>query len=100
MYKLCRMSKTLLKYFRKQLKIRDIREIKDPRKISAIRYEINQNMEWNGKCIQLHLTCVTGNAQSRLSYLLYLLDSCLTAETLQASQYASTSVHGNAWYCR
>ena len=32
------MSKILLEYFRKWLKIREIRKIKDPRKFSAIRY--------------------------------------------------------------
>ena len=31
-------QKFLLKYFRKQLKIREIRKIKDPRKFSTMRY--------------------------------------------------------------
>ena len=39
-------------------------------------------MEWNSECTQLRVTCVTGTAQSRLNYLMYLQACYLTAEAL------------------
>ena len=48
----------------------------------------NQTMEWKMKLIehtQLQLTCVTGAAQSRLNYLVYLSGCYLTVEGLWAT---------------
>ena len=39
-------------------------------------------MEWNSEHAQLQLTRVTGAAQSRLNYLVYLQGCYLTAEGL------------------
>ena len=39
-------------------------------------------MEWNSEHTQLQLTRVTGAAQSRLNYLVYLQGCYLTAEAL------------------
>ena len=39
-------------------------------------------MESNSECTQLQLTHVTGTAQSRLNYLVYLQACYLTAEAL------------------
>ena len=42
----------------------------------------NGTVEWNREGAQLQLTFVTGAAQSRLSYLLYLNGSYLTIEAV------------------
>ena len=33
---------------------------------------VEWKLKWNGESTQLQLTCVTGTAQSRLNYLVYL----------------------------
>ena len=40
-------------------------------------------MKWNGERTKLQVTHVTGAAQSRLIYLVYLLTCYLTAEALE-----------------
>ena len=51
-------------------------------------------MEWNSEHTQLQLTRVTGAAQSRLNYLVYLQDCYLTAEALM-SNYGIVHCHAS-----
>ena len=52
-----------LKYFHKRFKIHKIREIKDPRKFSAIQYYITIAQSYTGKYHEFVAVCIVMSAQ-------------------------------------